>query len=209
MNEATLIKFRGAYPPYIYKGQVDRLIVAMFLHTNFMHIFGNLITTLVIVSRVEYTYQPIWTIIIYILSGIAGNILAVVTTGYPYATVNVGASTALYGMIGLLIGYVIINWRGMNFMPIAMRLKLLVMLLLIIAMAIIFTLGQKNISYMGHLGGFLGGLWLSGIPPSIIVEKQEKIIRGIFIAMFVVQMLICFLVFYLGIPKLKEIAHGM
>lgn len=186
---------------------MDRLIVAIFLHGNFMHIFGNVITTLVLVSRVEYTYRPLWTILIYVLSGIAGNIFAAVCSTYPYASVNVGASTALYGMMGLLVGYTVINWRGLSFLPVAMRLKLLITLLLIIGLAVIFTLGQKNISYFGHLGGFLGGLWLSGLPTPILNGKQEKIIRGVFIGLFVVQMLICFLVFYLGIPGLKEIAN--
>jgi membrane associated rhomboid family serine protease len=129
-----------------------------------------------------------------------------VTSSYPYTTVNVGASTALYGMIGLLIGYFILNWRGLNFLPITMRIKLVMMLLLIIALAIVFTLGQENISYMGHLGGFLAGIWLSALPPTIISETREKIIRGVFITLLVIQLAVCFIVFYLGKPRLKEIA---
>lgn len=165
---STLIKFRASFAPLIYKGQVDRLIVAIFLHGYFMHLFGNLITTLVLVSRVEHTYRVIWTIVIYLFSGIAGNIFAEVTEGSPYANINVGASTSLYGMIGLLIGYLIVNWRGLNFLTFPMKMKLVFTLVLIIVVAIIFTLGKQNISHMGHLGGFLGGLWLSGLPPSII-----------------------------------------
>lgn len=113
----TLIKFRGSCPLLIYRGQVDRLVIAMFLHSNFMHLFGNLITTFVLVSRVEHTYGFLWTLLMYIVSGIAGNILAAVTAAYPYTEVNVGASTALYGMLGILIGYMILNWKGLDFVP--------------------------------------------------------------------------------------------
>lgn len=156
------------YPIDIYKGEAYRVITAIALHGNFLHLFGNLITSMVILSRVEYTYKPIWTILFYLLSGIAGNIFVAVTSSSPYDTVTVGASTSLYGMMGLLVGYFVINWRGLNFLPVMVRLKLILTTLMVVAFAIIFTLGVSNISYLGHLGGFLGGLFLSGVPCSIV-----------------------------------------
>lgn len=44
--------------------------------------------------------------------------------------------------------------------------------LMIVVLAVIFTLGQENISYLGHLGGFLAGLWLSGVPCSIVSKLR-------------------------------------
>lgn len=78
--------------------------------------------------------------------------------------------------------------------------------LMVVVLAIIFTLGQENISYMGHLGGFLGGLWLSGIPGSIVNKLREKLLRAIFILLLIAQLAICFIVFYVGIPELKDLA---
>lgn len=48
--------------------------------------------------------------------------------------------------------------------------------LMIIVFIFIFTpySGQDNVEvdYYGHLGGFLGGLFLSGINPTIINQKR-------------------------------------
>lgn len=68
----------------MFKGEVYRALTAIALHANFLHLFGNLITTLVIVSRVEYTYKPIWTILFYLLSGIAGNMFVAVCAKSPF-----------------------------------------------------------------------------------------------------------------------------
>jgi membrane associated rhomboid family serine protease len=75
-------------------------------------------------------------------------------------------------MMGLLVGYFVINWRGLNFLPVCIRLKLMITTLMIVVLAVIFTLGQENISYLGHLGGFLAGLWLSGVPCSIVSKLR-------------------------------------
>lgn len=51
----------------------------------------------------------------WIFCGIGGNIfsLAVDTDGFG-TTIKAGASTALYGMIGVILGYLIINWSGLK-----------------------------------------------------------------------------------------------
>lgn len=143
----------------------------------------------------------------YIIAGIGGNLFAVTASTFPYADVNIGASTALYGMLGVLIGYFFINWTGINYIPSPLKLRVILGIVLMIALAIIFTIGQQNISHMGHLGGFLTGLWLSALPrPILHSESRQIIIRVVFLILLVLQLLICFLVFYLGKPDLKWIA---
>ena len=51
----------------------------------------------------------------FILCGIGGNIFSLAVDVSGFATiVKGGASTSLYGMIGVILGYLIINWAGLK-----------------------------------------------------------------------------------------------
>lgn len=192
----TLIDYGANYQPAVLSGQVYRLISAMFLHIYFMHIFGNLITTFMFLSRVEYTFGFVKTLIIYIVCGICGNIFSLVCSP---SGVRAGASTALFGIIGVIIGYIVINWNGLDLVGPAMKCQIWCTGMLIIVFIFIFTpsSGTISIDYYGHLGGFLAGVWISAIHNTIINEKREKILRAVFAFLLFAQILICFLVFYL------------
>lgn len=76
---------------------------------------------------------------------------------------KIGASTSLYGMIGFIIGYVVINWDGVDGIGPGMKCQLYCTVSMMIVFVIFFTPISGNVDYFGHLGGFLGGLWLAGI----------------------------------------------
>lgn len=168
----TLIDYGGNFQPYVLDGQVYRLISAMFLHVYFMHIFGNLITTFMFLSRIEYTFGWVKTLIIYLVCGICGNIFSVLCSA---TGVKAGASTALFGIIGIIIGYIIINWNGLDLIGPAMKCQIWCTALLIIIFIFIFTPSSSeglSIDYYGHLGGFLAGVWISAIHKPIINETR-------------------------------------
>lgn len=48
----VLLDLGANYSPYIKDGQVWRLISAQFLHINFIHLVGNVLTIIIFVSRV-------------------------------------------------------------------------------------------------------------------------------------------------------------
>lgn len=73
----TLIDNGGNYQPKDLDGQVYRFLSAIFLHVNFMHIFGNIIVTFLFLSRIEYTFGVPRTVAIYLLSGIVANVFSV------------------------------------------------------------------------------------------------------------------------------------
>ena len=51
----------------------------------------------------------------FLLCGIGGNIFTLAVNPEDFATdIMGGASTALYGMIGVILGYLIINWSGLR-----------------------------------------------------------------------------------------------
>jgi len=166
-----LIDNGANYQPYVLTGQVYRLLSAIFMHIYFMHIFGNVITTFMFLSRIEYTYGTVRTFFAYLIAGICGNIFSLLCSP---SGVKAGASTSLFGIIGIIIGYIIINWNGLDLIGQSMKCQIWCTALLIIVFIFIFTPSSSSsgIDYYGHLGGFLAGVWLSAIKESIINERR-------------------------------------
>lgn len=166
----ALIDTGAIYAPGIRNGEVYRLLSAIFLHINFLHIFGNVLVTFLFLSRVEYTLGPLRAFIIYILSGIGANIFSVAIQSEG---VKAGASTALYGIIGVIIGYIILNWNGLDLMGPVIKCQVYCSAIMIIVFIFIFTPsnGGGDVDYYGHFGGFLSGLWLTGLHKTIIPGK--------------------------------------
>ncbi|EGR29302.1 rhomboid family protein, putative, partial [Ichthyophthirius multifiliis] len=185
-DQQVLIKY-GANVPSLIKNenQLWRFVTAAFLHANFLHIFFNMISTFIFVSSLEHTYGFFTVFYIWILSAIGGNIFSA-----DFATQNsiaVGASTALFGMIGLYLAYLILNWNALRFLE-DLRCFVLCMAILIVSMVFLLSSGnsgimggekEQNIDNYGHFGGFITGI-LAGVafPKSLeygSYEKQAKI----------------------------------
>ena len=83
-----------------------------------------------------------------------------------------GSSTSLYGMIGLVIGYLFINWSSLSVIGFIFKFKLILLVVLIFAFLLLFTDVAIDIDFFGHLGGFVGGLLLSAVNSSIANSKR-------------------------------------
>jgi rhomboid protease GluP len=74
---------------------------AMFVHVNIIHIGFNTYFLLIMGSQLERILGPKRVVMIYIISGLAGNLLTLLVL--PPYTVSAGASGALFGIAGALI----------------------------------------------------------------------------------------------------------
>lgn len=78
-----------------------------------------------------------------------------------------GSSTSLYGMIGLSIGYIIINWPAFRGIGFIFKFKIIFIVILLASFLLLFSDVAESIDYLGHLGAFFGGFFLTSIVPSI------------------------------------------
>lgn len=124
------------YPKSIREGHVWRLITAAVLHGNFMHFFGNFTSTIILLSRFEYSFGTLRCIIIYLVSAIGGNIFSAIC---DTKSIKVGASTCLYGILGVMIGYLIINWKGLNKVGPLLKCQLVCACIMLIVFTVLFT----------------------------------------------------------------------
>ncbi len=135
-----------------------RPLSALFLHADFHHLAGNLLAGAIFFTLTSRTFGHLagWTMVL--ASGIAGN-LATAWLHFPEPFRAVGASTAVFGALGLLTAVgAVFAWRGHGhlravFAPLGGGLTLLGWL----------GMGGPNVDITGHLCGFAAGILLGSV----------------------------------------------
>ena len=81
-----------------------RLLTAVFLHTGLYHLGSNLFVQVLMGNAVERNLGHIKYLILYIVSGVGGNVISVLyDRAQGVNTYSVGASGAVFGVMGALI----------------------------------------------------------------------------------------------------------
>lgn len=149
------IKYGAFYPPKIeYKQEYWRFLTANFVHVDLVHIFMNCYALYYLggtffepfLGSLEYLY-------LVLISGIFSYLITYMTSkkeGRYQNTITLGASGIFYGFLGAIVTLGVV-FQG----PFLMILKQFIP---VIAINVVFTLADKNISKTGHLGGFIGGV---------------------------------------------------
>ena len=126
-------------------GDWYRLVTAMFLHASLLHLAFNMLALYWLGTIVEHALGSWRFLLLYLVSGIAGSAGALVLSN-PTA-VTVGASGAIYGIMGALL---VLEYRATgSFAGQALGL---------IVLNLALTFAIPNISVGGHLGGLAGGI---------------------------------------------------
>jgi membrane associated rhomboid family serine protease len=131
-------------------GQYWRILTAMFLHANLLHIGLNMLSLYIIGRIIEAFYGPFRYLIIYLLSGLAGGIC---TFFLQPDNLVVGASGAIFGIFGALGVFYIINRRVLGSGAITQWFFLL-------GLNLMFSL-SPHIAFYDHLGGLACGVILA------------------------------------------------
>ena len=144
-NPLVLIKFGAKVNEYILMGQWWRLITPVFIHIGLTHIVVNMVTLYFIGMQIEYLFGASRYLLIYLVSGLCGNIASFV---FNPDSVSAGASTALFGLFGayLMLGEA---FRENVYIRLMSR-QFLALVILNIAFGFF-----GNIDLAGHLGGRL------------------------------------------------------
>jgi rhomboid protease GluP len=127
-------------------GEWWRLITPVFLHAGLLHFFFNSFLLIYLGPMVEDIFGTARFWVIYLSCGIAGSM----ASQWPRATLTVGASGAIMGLIGLLIVYA--YRRGGS--ALGQNMKNLVFRLVVYSLIMSFAF---NIDHLNHIGGFACG----------------------------------------------------
>jgi membrane associated rhomboid family serine protease len=132
------------------EGQWWRFIAPMLLHAGVLHIVGNMVVLMRLGYSMEQAFGTFRVATIYLVSGFGGNLASAI---FLPQVVVVGASGALFGLIGALFGDFIQNFRVIREGRWCYLLQLVVVSGVGLAMGI-FPL----IDNFSHIGGWLCGI---------------------------------------------------
>lgn len=173
-NTGVLVYFGAMFKPLVQMGEWWRFITPIFLHIGFTHLLMNSYSLFILGQSFETLYGSVKFVIIYLLSGIMGNLM---TFGMGSdMTVSAGASTSIYGLFGLGIA-ILLFYREDRLLQ---EFSRSFVVLLVINLVYSFTV--PGIDMLGHLGGVLGGFLLGGVFPIInrTLDKYSQVL-GVFL----------------------------
>ena len=164
-----------------------RFITPIFLHIGLTHFVVNSVTLYFIGQQVEAIYGHFRFGVLYLLAGVAGN---VVSFAFGNAnSISAGASTSLFG---LFAAYIVLGRLYKNNPAIKMLVQ---RYMLFIGMNFVFNLFSSTVDMYGHIGGFLGGLLLA-VAINVPQKDHEVSVHERLAAGLLFVFLVGLLVFY-------------
>lgn len=138
----------GRWFPGVSEGAYWQLFTSMFSQVEIWHIGLNMAVLWFLGPQLESILGRVRFVALYLVAGLAGSVCV-----YWFAdenTATLGASGAIFGLMGALL--VVLHKIGGNIQAIVPWL----------VVNAVFTFLVPGVSWQGHLGGFLGGLVVTG-----------------------------------------------
>lgn len=161
-----MLDLGAAYTPLITEGgEVYRLFTSMFLHFGIAHLLNNMLVLFVLGSRLERAAGKIRFLVIYLLGGVAGNVISLLLelNSGDYS-VSAGASGAVFAVMGAMI-YIVVRNRGW-LEDLSWR-QIVVMALF----SLYFGFASSGVDNAAHVGGLISG----GILAVILYHPWRRI----------------------------------
>ncbi|CAI5469881.1 unnamed protein product [Closterium sp. Yama58-4] len=128
-----------------------RLVTAMWLHGGVVHLVCNLLGIAFLLNRLEKEFGLWRPTAIYLLSGVFA---AVFSCLFLDTQISVGASGALFGLVGACLSELLINWKLYE-----NRCSALMTLIILIVINLAIGL-MPYIDNFAHIGGCIAGFFL-------------------------------------------------
>lgn len=182
--ESSLLTVFGAKDnTLIMLGQYWRFLTPVFLHNDITHLLVNSYSLYILGTTVEKLIGRPRFLFTYIIAGITGSIMSFMFSTYR----AVGASGAIFGLLGVLIYYGIEN-------PELFKRGFGKSILITIAINLVYGFSVTGIDNFGHIGGLIGGFLAAG---AIGVKDFFKKL-GIRIAFILITLVVVALSLYYG-----------
>lgn len=139
-------------------GEYYRIIASMFFHADIGHLVNNMLILFGLGAMIEKEVGHVVFAVLYFIAGIGGNIASLaykVRMGEWYVE-SIGASGAVFGLVGVLLALVFISDLNLpNVTP--------ARVLFVVAYSIYTGIGNSDIDNAAHIGGAVCGALLGGI----------------------------------------------
>ncbi len=160
--------FRPAFLSVSQIPQLYTLFTSMFVHSGFLHIFGNMLVFFFIGMAFEQRVGWSKFLFIYLLTGLCGTLThSVFNLGSTIPLV--GASGAIFGIMGAFaFSYPrdeVVMPIPLGFIMVLRRIKVVYAVLIFAAIETVIVLvgTQSNTAHLAHLGGLVGGVIIAAL----------------------------------------------
>lgn len=151
-SSATLQKLGAlVWDKVVHEHQGWRLVTCIWLHAGVVHLLANMLSLVLIGLRLEQQFGYVRVGIIYLVSGVGGSVLSSL---FIRNNISVGASGALFGLLGAMLSELFTNWTIYT-----NKVAALVTLLFVIAVNLAIGI-LPHVDNFAHIGGFLTGFLL-------------------------------------------------
>lgn len=137
----------------ILQGQYWRFVAPIFLHVNALHVGMNMLNLLLLGIFLERIMGHLRFLFIYLVTGI---ISVIASFYFAPQEISVGASGAIFGLVGAYSMFVLIHRRAFLYGGIPS----LLWLALVIGANLSVGLFIQNVDNYAHVGGLVSGCWL-------------------------------------------------
>ena len=140
----SVISSYGQYNALVLNGEAWRLLTAIFIHADLLHIVGNMLFLLIFGLRAEKLFDLKEYLAVYFISGLAGGLLTLLMGPDVW---SIGASGAIFGIIGASTIY-----------PSRAIGQSIVTALLFSFFLLVINSLSPDVNVFAHLGGLAAGL---------------------------------------------------
>jgi membrane associated rhomboid family serine protease len=160
-------------------GRVWTLFTGLFLHGDVPHLLGNMIFLYIFGNTLENELGENWMLLPFFVGGTISFLLSMFF--YDPTTSMIGASAAIFTLTAVVMLLKPLKFSFFFLMP----LGLVAIIYFLYNLVAVYMGSQGNISYLGHVFGFLVGVPF-GIASSEDWHKNLVITAGLFLVYLVI-----------------------
>lgn len=154
-------------------GEYYRLVTSTFLHVGVSHFLFNIFALYILGKFVEGIYTPWHLLITYLAAGTISSLFSLV---FITEGISLGASGAVYGLLGLIIVHLLITRK--------IKAKLLFQIIAVFAAVSVLSMFVANVNHYAHIGGLITGVLLGVIFNFRRVKLKYTIIAAAVLILF-------------------------
>jgi rhomboid protease GluP len=150
----SFLRWGADFGPLTTHGQWWRIVTAMFVHANYLHVLLNMIILWSIGRFTERLFGRVGFIVLYLFAGIGGNLASL--AWQPF-TVAMGAADAIFGLYGGLLAVLVLH---RNTVPRPRVMAIAKSAAIFLAINLFYAISQTNVDMAADIGGLFSGFVL-------------------------------------------------
>lgn len=154
-------------------GEYYRLFTSTFLHAGVSHFLFNVFALYILGKFVEGIYTPWHMLVTYLAAGSISSLFSLV---FLTEGISLGASGAVYGLLGLIIIHLLITRQ--------IKAKLILQIIAVFAVISALSMFVANINHYAHIGGLIVGVLLGIIFNFKRIKIKYTIIAAAVLVLF-------------------------